>query len=260
MNQDIENHAWLANILNKDIGNIQNIETSSPTQESELNYFIFEEQFRGSREDIKQRQTAFLHFFEGCKNVLDIGCGRGEFLELLRINGIDGHGVDFNEVMADFCRSKGLNAEKADAVSHLEIIKDKSLDGIFIDQVVEHMEPDYLIEMLRLCHKKLSLGYYMLIETVNPLSLFSFANFYLDLSHKKPIHPETLKFLMRSAGFREIELKFFSPIPDEMRLKKINIDGVDENNRQSIDTYNHNIDMLNNILYGPRDYVVIGKK
>ncbi len=86
MNQEIENRAWLANILDKKIGNIQNIETSVPTQESGLNYFLFEERFRGSRADIKQQQTAFVHYFEGCKNVLDIGCGRGEFLELLREN------------------------------------------------------------------------------------------------------------------------------------------------------------------------------
>ncbi len=160
----------------------------------------------------------------------------------------------------DFCRSKGLNVEKIDAISYLEKIEDKSLDGIFIDQVVEHLDPDYLIKMLRLCHKKLNFGYHILIETVNPLSLVSFANFYLDMSHKKPIHPETLKFLMASVNFREIETRFFSPIPDELRLRKINIEGVEERDRHPMEVYNHNIDMLNNILYGAQDYMVIGKK
>ena len=260
MNQEIENRAWLANILDKKIGSNQDIEASLSTQELGLNYFLFEEQFRGSRADIKQRQTAFVHYFEGCKNVLDIGCGRGEFLELLREDGIIGFGVDVDGDMVDFCTSKGLNVDKIDAISYLEKIDDKSLDGILLDQVVEHLDPNYLIKMLRLCHKKLNFGYHILIETVNPLSFVSFANFYLDLSHKKPIHPETLKFLLASVDFREIDTRFFSPIPDEMRLRKINIDGVEERNRQPIEVYNHNIDMLNNILYGPQDYVVIGKK
>jgi O-antigen chain-terminating methyltransferase len=260
MNQEIENRAWLANILDRKIGIYQDIDVSHSTQELGLNYFNFEERFRGSREDIKQRQSAFVHYFEGCKNVLDIGCGRGEFLELLRENDIGGHGVDVDGDMIDYCASKGLNVEKIDAISYLEKIEDNSLDGIFLDQVVEHLDPDYLITMLRLCHNKLNYGYYILIETVNPLSLVSFANFYLDMSHKKPIHPETLRFLLTSVNFREIETKFFSPIPDEMRLRKMHADGVEEINRGIIEVYNGNIDMLNNILYGAQDYMVIGKK
>ena len=162
--------------------------------------------------------------------------------------------------MVDFCTSKGLNVEKIDAISYLEKIEDKSLDGILLDQVVEHLDPNYLIKMLHLCHKKLTFGYHILVETVNPLSLVSLANFYLDMSHKRPIHPETLKFLMASVNFREIETRFFSPIPDEMRLRKINIDGVEVGNIHSTEIYNYNIDLLNNILYGPQDYVVLGKK
>ena len=260
MNQEIENRAWLANILDKKIVNHQNIETSVLTKDLELNYFIFEERFRGSRADIKQLQTAFVQYFMGCNNVLDIGCGRGEFLELLREKGIEGHGIDMDGDMVDFCTSKGLNVEKIDAILYLEKIEDKSLDGIHMDQVVEHLEPDYIIKMLQLCYKKLNFGYHIQIETVNPLSFTSFVNFYLDMSHKKPIHPETLKFLMASANFREIETRFISPIPDEMRLKKINIDGDEEMNIHSTEIYNYNIDLLNNILYGPQDYVVIGKK
>jgi O-antigen chain-terminating methyltransferase len=134
---------------------------------------------------------------------------------------------------------------------------------MFLDQVVEHLEPKYLIKLLELCYKKLKFGYYIVIETVNPLSLTSFANFYIDLSHKKPIHPETLKFLSESAGFRDIEVKFFSPIPDEYKLKKVEVGeniGVEEKERQIIEVYNHNIEKLNETLYGCQDYAVIGKK
>ena len=260
MNQEIENRAWLANILDRKISNHKDIETSVSTQELGINYFIFEERFRGSRAEIKQRQKDFISFFEGCKNVLDVGCGRGEFLELMRENGIEGHGIDIDEDMVAFCSSKGLNVEKIDAISYLEKIDDNSLDGLLLDQVIEHMEPDYLIKMLELCYKKLNLGYYVLIETVNPLSLVSFFNFYLDLSHKKPIHPETLKFLISSMNFREIDIRFLSPIPDELRLRKIEKDNAEMGDKRMMEIYNHNIDMLNNFLYGAQDYLVIGKK
>ncbi|MCK4732419.1 MAG: class I SAM-dependent methyltransferase [Methanophagales archaeon] len=230
-------------------------------EDEAMNFFVFEEKFRGAREDIKERQLKFLEYSQGCKNVLDIGCGRGEFLEISKENGINAKGIDINEDMVGYCQSKGLNVEKADAIEYLEKIEDKSLDSIFLDQVVEHLEAKYLIKLLELCYKKLKFGYYIVIETVNPLSLTSFANFYLDLSHKKPIHPETLKFLFESVGFREIEVKFFSPIPDEYKLKKVGIgENIGEKGREIIEAYNYNIEKLNGILYGYQDYAVIGKK
>ena len=230
-------------------------------EDEAMNFFVFEEKFRGAREDIRGRQLKFLEYSQGCKNVLDIGCGRGEFLEISKENGINAKGIDINEDMVGYCQSKGLNVEKADAIEYLEKIEDKSLDSIFLDQVVEHLEAKYLIKLLELCYKKLKFGYYIVIETVNPLSLTSFANFYLDLSHKKPIHPETLKFLFESVGFREIEVKFFSPIPDEYKLKKVGIgENIGEKGREIIEAYNYNIEKLNGILYGYQDYAVIGKK
>ncbi len=263
MNEDIENKVWLANILEGRVGSgYKNQEIASPAINSEeMNYFVFEERFRGSQEDIKERQAVFLHYFEGCMNVLDIGCGRGEFLGLLREHGIGVCGVDIDEDMVNFCRSKGLSVEKKDAVTYLEKLDDKSLDGIFIDQVVEHLEPDYLVKMLGLCYKKLKYGYYIVIETVNPLSLVSLANFYIDMTHKKPVHPETLKFLLGSVGFREIETRFFSPVRDEARLKRIPLrDEIDAREKSSAEVYNQNVEMLNSILYGAQDYAVIGKK
>ena len=265
INEDIKNKAWLANLLEQRIGKKQEEElplTGADAEEA-MNFFVFEEKFRGAREDIKERQLKFLEYSKGCKNVLDIGCGRGEFLEILKENGINAKGIDINEDMVRYCQSKGLNVEKADAIEYLDKIEDKSLDSIFLDQVVEHLEPKYLVKLLELCHKKLKFGYYIVIETVNPLSLTSFANFYLDLSHKKPIHPETLKFLAESAGFREMEVKFFSPIPDEYKLKKVEVGeniGVEEKERKIIEIYNYNVEKLNVILYGYQDYAVMGKK
>lgn len=163
--------------------------------------------------------------------------------------------------MVNYCRSRGLDAEKADAITYLEGLDDKSLDGIFIDQVAEHLEPEYLIRMLKLCNDKLMYGHHIIVETVNPLSLFSLANFYIDLSHKNPLHPDTMRFLLQFAGFREIQTEFLAPVPEDGRLKKIDSKSIDvREERGWIDIYNRNIDMLNDVIFGAQDYFVVGKK
>ncbi|AKB45252.1 methyltransferase domain-containing protein [Methanosarcina vacuolata] len=241
-------------------GNTNTPVTASVNTDPQLNYYVFEERFRGSRENILQHHKNFIGYFENCTNVLDIGCGRGEFLELAKQQNINARGIDVDEDMINFCKSKGLNVELKDAIKALEEIKDKSLDGIFISQVVEHLNPRYLVNMLNLCNKKMKYGFYIILETVNPLSLFSFANFYVDLSHVKPVHPETLKFLVSTAGFRDIETKFSSPIPPDMKLKKLpSLEDTDQN-KSMIEISNQNIDMINEALYGAQDYAIIGKK
>ncbi|MBT0732504.1 methyltransferase domain-containing protein [Methanoculleus bourgensis] len=264
MDTDIENRAWLAKVLEGRAlrGAPGEVDLpDSPSAGTGLNYFAFEDHFRGSREEIKERQRAFVHYFEGCSNVLDIGCGRGEFLELMRDAGVGARGVDLEETMVEFCRSRDLAVELNDAVSYLEQLEDESLDGVFIDQVVEHLEPAYLVRLLELCHRKMKAGYYIVAETVNPLSFVSFANFYIDMTHVRPVHPETLKFLFGAAGFRELEMQFFTPISDEANLRKLPVDvGVAEVEQQMAEIYNSNVDLLNWTLYGPMDYAIIGKK
>lgn len=264
MNDDINKKAWLAKMLDdKKAHGLSQTEMllQPPQQDTGVNYFVFEERFRGAREEIAQRQTSFLRYFEGCKNVLDIGCGRGEFLETMRKHGIGARGVDLDEIMVDYCRSKGLEVELEDAFDYMEKLEDSSLDGIFIDQVVEHLEPAYLVRLLKLCFQKMKYGFYLIAETVNPLSFSSFANFYIDLTHIKPVHPETLKFLMESTGFREVKSVFSSPLPETMRLQKlVTNEGATSVERHQIEIYNRNIEMLNATLYGAQDYAMIGKK
>jgi O-antigen chain-terminating methyltransferase len=239
----------------------QNDVPTIPIEILNLNYVQFEDRFRGSRIEIKQRQKEFLLYFEKCTHVLDIGCGRGEFLELLAEHKIGGIGVDIDEDMVAYCKSKQLNAELGDAGSYLEKLDDNSLDGIFIDQVIEHLEPAYLIRLLALCHQKLKTGYYIVVETVNPLSFVSFVNFYIDLSHVRPVHPETLQYLISAAGFSECEKKFLSLPPEDLRLKKMIAPSQSNEEEQTrIEIYNHNIEILNTILFGAQDYVIIGKK
>ncbi|WP_160329475.1 methionine biosynthesis protein MetW [Methanofollis ethanolicus] len=263
MDAEIRDRAGLARVLEQRITRASRegagiAGASEDAGETGLNYFVFEERFRGSRQDIKARQEAFLPYFEDCRNVLDIGCGRGEFLELAQERGVDARGVDIDDTMVEFCRSKGLAVEKVDAVSYLETLEDRSLDGIFIDQVVEHLEPAYLVRLLDLCYRKLQYGYYLVAETVNPLSFVSLANFYIDISHVRPVHPETLKFLFEVAGFREVEARFSSPVPEEGRLQRLSPpEGI---STAFVESYNRNIDLLNGILYGAQDYAVVGKK
>lgn len=264
MIDDIKKKAWLCNLLDERNAHALSqteILLQPPHVDTGVNYFVFEDKFRGNREDVAQKQTAFLRYFEGCKNVLDIGCGRGEFLETMGKHGIGARGVDLDETMVDFCRSKGLEVELEDAFDYLEKLEDASLDGIFIDQVVEHLEPAYLVRLLKLCFQKMKYGFYLIAETVNPLSFSSFANFYIDLTHIKPVHPETLKFLLESTGFREVKPVFSSPLPETMRLQKlVPNEGATDLERHQVDIYNRNIEMLNATLYGAQDYAMIGKK
>jgi O-antigen chain-terminating methyltransferase len=260
MNQEIESRAGLASILERNMGNYQSMKTPTIEQEFGINYFLFEEKFRGHRADIKQRQLVFIPYFEACKTVVDIGCGRGEFLELIREQGIIGKGIDIDKDMVSFCKSRGLNVDEIDAISYLETIEDKSIDGIFIDQVIEHLDPDYLIKMIDLCYKKLIFGGILIAETVNPLSFASFANFYIDLSHKRPMHPDTLRFILGFVGFREMEIKFLSPVSEDVRLRKIDVEHSNEKEKRLIENYNYNVNTINNVLFGAQDYAVIVKK
>jgi SAM-dependent methyltransferase len=263
MDKDIQNRLRLSHALEKRVLKAISEEPgiSDNTQNTTTNYFLFENRFRGSREDIKQRQLSFLHFFEGCGCVLDIGCGRGEFLETLRENGIGAKGIDIDSDMVEYCRSFELNVERADAISYLEKQDDNSLDGIFMDQLVEHLDSGYLIRLLALCQRKLKHNSYLVIETVNPLSFVSFVNFYIDLTHTRPVHPETLQYLLTAAGFPEGEKKFFSEVPADQKLKKISeISSISGDDIHNFEVYNYNIDILNGVLFGAQDYAIIVRK
>jgi SAM-dependent methyltransferase len=225
------------------------------------NYFLFEERFRGTRETITQRQKVFLPYFEKCSRVLDIGCGRGEFLDILKDHAVCATGVDSDPHMIAYCRSRQMNVVQSDAIAYLESLEDSWLDGIFMDQVAEHLDPGYLNRLLSLCYRKMRSNGIIIIETVNPLSFTSFANFYIDLTHKRPIHPETLHFVLTASGFRVYETRFLSPVPDEDRLQKMpGIPASDGMSQKNINIYNENIERLNQVLFGAQDYAVIARR
>ena len=121
-----------------------------------FDYGRFAERFRGSEEYVKAGRRFYLPYFAACRNVLDIGCGRGEFLEMMRDAGVPARGIDLSEESVALCRHKGLDAENADLFAYLADLPEASLDGIFCSQVVEHLPPERLPEMIRLAASRLT--------------------------------------------------------------------------------------------------------
>ncbi len=177
-----------------------------------FDYFLFEHRFRGSRTAIKERQRIYLEYFIGLKQVIDLGCGRGEFLELLKENGIPAIGVDSNPDMVEFCRDKNLEVEADDIFEYLSRLPDSSLDGIFSAQVIEHLSPQRIMKLLRLCAEKLNPGGAMIAETVNTNCSTALGNFYLDPTHIRPVPFEMLGFMLKQEGFIIKTTKFSSPV------------------------------------------------
>jgi SAM-dependent methyltransferase len=218
-------------------------------------YAGFEERFRGTEADIKERQRIYLPLFEGASGVVDLGCGRGEFLELLREHGLAAQGVDLDLDMALLCRDKGLNVVREDAFAHLAARADDSIGGIFSAQFIEHLPADRIVELVKLCYRKLAPGGVLVLETPNPACLWVFADsFYRDFSHVHPVHPETMKFLLETTGFHQVEVKTLAPVDPAMRVPPL--PGHDP----ALHAFNQGIERVNALLFGFQDYAVIGRK
>ena len=225
-------------------------------------YLAFEDQHRGPREEIKRRQSVYLPHFQhsvSCEApLLDLGCGRGEFLDLCRENGIPARGVDVNPAMVAYCRDLGLDVTEADGLTYLRALPPAGLGGILLSQVIEHLSLDQLTELVALCADRLAPGGVLIAETVNPQTLSTFAGaFYVDLTHNKPVHPEAARFLWRWAGLGEIQILYLSPMPPEHQLEPLP-GGLEAPGIEG--TFNRNVARLNQIIYGPLDYAVVGRK
>ena len=182
-----------------------------------FDYARFAEAFRGSEERVRQAQRIYLDDFQDRASVLDIGCGRGEFLELMREAGVAARGIDSSPESIALCREKGLAAETADLFEYLRAIGDGDLDGIFCSQVVEHLPPERLPEMIRLAAAKLERGGVIAIETPNPdcLAIFS-TYFYLDPTHYRPVPAKLLEFYLREFGIGDLQVRRLEPAVDSM--------------------------------------------
>ena len=235
--------------------NVSNVSNDSNALSS--SYVGFEDQFRGSPDAIRARLLEYLPIFAGASDVLDVGCGRGEFLKLLAEQGIAGRGIDLNEAMVDVCRDQGLNASVADVLSYLRSLPDESLGGLFAAQVVEHLQPGYLTQVLDAAFDKLRPGAPIVLETINPACWFAFfESFVRDITHVHPLHPDTLKFLLVATGFQRVEIQYRAPYPEHEKLQRVVASALGD----AAETLNANVDKLNGLLFTYLDYAAVGRR
>jgi glycosyltransferase involved in cell wall biosynthesis/SAM-dependent methyltransferase len=171
-------------------------------------YLDFEQIFRGPEATIRDRQRPYLEILEGRAPVLDVGCGRGEMLDLCREAGVSATGVDADAGMVGRCRAKGHRVEHADALDYLSRQASGSVRAIFSAQFIEHLPYERLIEFLRLSYQVLPPDGVFVAETVNPHSVQAFKAFWTDITHQRPIFPETLLALCRLQGFEAASIVF----------------------------------------------------
>lgn len=171
-------------------------------------YRGFEDIFRGDEQLIHARQRSYVDAFDGADWVLDLGCGRGEFLDALAQRGIGARGADLDESMVQRSREKGHEVALADAASHLRSLDNGSVPGIFAAQVVEHLDAEQLTQLLALIEARLVPGGLAILETVNPHNPAAMKAFWTDTTHHHPLFPEVLLALCRLAGFESGEVRF----------------------------------------------------
>ena len=221
-------------------------------------YVGFEGQFRGSQETIRARLESYLPYFDGGSDVLDVGCGRGEFLDLLKARGITARGLDLNHEMVEVCRARGLDVTESDAVSYLEALPDASLGGLIAVQVVEHLQPGYLLRFLELAFHKLRPGAPIVLETLNPACWTAFFDSFIrDITHVWPMHPETLRYLVVASGFSSARIEYRSPVPPEDRLQPIAVEAGSPA-ADMAETFNANVERLNARMFTFLDYAIVG--
>ena len=232
--------------------------SSSSVETLSHKYVGFEDAFRGSSADIQARLRDYVPIFAGASDILDIGCGRGEFLALLRENGVSARGIDLNDAMVAVCREKGFEATKGDALSYLRGVPAGSLGGLFAAQVVEHLEPAYLTRVLEAAFDALRPGAPIVLETINPACWFAFFESYIrDITHVRPLHPDTLKFLLIASGFQQIEIRYSAPYPEHEKLQPLPKSAV---LGDSVETLNANVEKINRLLFTYLDYAAIGRR
>ena len=176
-------------------------------ESSEL-YLGFENIFRGSEEDIAARQRAYLPLLAEHAPVLDVGCGRGELLELLRASGVEAKGVDLDAGMVRRCQEKGLPVELGDGVATVSSASPGSLGAVVAAQVIEHLPYAELVEFLRALRRTLAPGGIAILETVNPHAPQALKHFWVDPTHQHPLFPEVVLALLHLTGFAEAYIWF----------------------------------------------------
>ncbi len=223
----------------------------------DIDYLAFTERFGGTSEEVRERQRRYVSRFEGLSDVVDVGCGRGEFLGLLREAGIGAAGVDSDEAMVVRCRELGLDVTQGEAVRFLRGHPEESLGGIFAGHLVEHLERQEVLELVRVASGRLRPGGVLVIETVNPMCLLTYATFYGDFTRVGPLPPLALKWLAEACGFARVEIEYTSPAPAERQLRPLPSTAGDE---AEVEAFNRGLAKANELLFGFQEYAVVARK
>jgi O-antigen chain-terminating methyltransferase len=230
----------------------------------EHGYFELERRYRGTEEEILDRISVYLPWLRTIPAgapVLDLGCGRGESLALLRDQGIPARGVDSSARMVALCRERGLDALEGDLFGTLAGLEEGSLGAVVSFHVIEHLPAASLDRLVRLAWRALKPGGVLILETPSPLSLLVAArNFWLDPTHVRPVHPESLKLIYELAGFDPVERLDLRAFPDRERLPEIDLAKVPEEQRQLADKVNRLRDRVDELLFGFQDFGMVGRK
>lgn len=221
-------------------------------------YGAFENRFRRSDEALASRFAKYAADFSKTPSasfVLDLGCGRGEFLQALSKAGLRGRGVEGSASAAAACQAAGLDVVRGDLVEFLKTVESGSVGGVFAAQVAEHLPPPVLQALLVEAHRVLTKDGLLILETVNPRSVTGLLEvFNRDLTHQKPLHPETLSFLASAAGFADVRVEMLSPVEPLSQLRRI--DGSSALPAAVTEAFNENVDRLNALLYGSLEYAL----
>ena len=213
----------------------------------------FERRFRGERADVMRNVDDLAEVFEGLDGrVVDVGCGRGEFLEVLCARRVNCYGVDVDERVVEEVRDRGFEAAVADATGHLRSLARASLSGVAMLQVIEHLKPQGQLDAIAAAAVAIVPGGRIVIESVNPMSLYVYGHaLYLDPTHTQPVHPLYLRFVLEQAGFIDVELRWRGAVPESERIP---LDAFGPQADPNI------ITRLNDVLYGAQDYALIGTR
>nr|WP_315481682.1 class I SAM-dependent methyltransferase [uncultured Undibacterium sp.] len=213
-------------------------------------YLEFEDNFRGTPEDISARLQVYLPYLSRFANdatatVVDIGCGRGEWLKLLQKNSIQAVGIDMNSAMVDACVEQGLIAYCQDAIKYLQQQPESSLAAITGFHIIEHLPFKLLLSLFDAALRALRSDGVIVFETPNPENLAVGAcNFYFDPTHLNPIVPAVAQFMAKQRGFAKAEILRLHPYPDDFKV-------VEDSELAK---------RFNAALYGPQDFAVIAWK
>jgi SAM-dependent methyltransferase len=232
-----------------------------------LTYVGFEDRFRGSQDEIRSRLSDYVPVFASASDVVDVGCGRGELLDLLRQHGVTARGVDTNQGMVQLCRARGLDVEQSDALGFLERQADGALGGLAAIQVVEHFEPAYLLRFLETAYHKMRDGAPLVLETINPACWMAFFETYIrDITHRQALHPDTLRYLVQTSGFSSVDVRYRESVRESDRLERASGSDVGPATEAHvalagvIRTVNDHADKLNARLFSSMDYAVIARR